>query len=170
MDYSLFTETTQPLEAALETLLKNQVIDRVTQNINAMGTFSHGGISPGLFVQAHYVIHADPLRRRVELQCGFVPTIHFLFCVDDFVYEKAGHHTGITTMLRGCSQLVKTLAGDAMLVDPDFNPLLERKHNLVSLHTDAGFWNPFRISQVDLPHRLNQPLEDVGEPSLSRLS
>ncbi len=157
MEFHFYFSTAQPLIKLKERLTGMQVIHSWEQKINRFGVFDHIGASNGMRVKAFDILSANSFRNRFQRHLAFDPSHKLHFIVDEFQYEKDGNYTGVMSMLRACSCLLEAIPGEAVLLSHENDILLKRRGHQITLNSQSGFWNPYRISKLDLPFHL-QPL------------
>jgi len=154
MDFFLYLQTPVFAPQSVAFLQRFDGIGAWTQRINPMGVFTHQGIGAGLIVEVQQVLQTNRFAAAIERTFQISPSLKFLFRIDEFQYAKGGQYAGMTCMLQACSFLLSVITGDAVMLSEDHQLVLQRKNNGLLLNTEWGFWNPFRISQIDLAHEL----------------
>lgn len=102
----------------------------------------------------------DPSRAAaLRKKFGLRPLVCLLFQVDPSVFDPGDGCAGTISVVRVAVHLLRSGAGDAVLLKDGGEPLLLRRAGRTVL-SDSGWWKPDMRAMVSLPH------EDAPLPRL----
>lgn len=162
MDYYLYFDTHVALPRLQQLLTwKGPVQGAWIKKVNPMGVYSHFGQAEGAMIELQQLLEVNPFGQTVKRQFLMDPCVKFNLKVDELSYNKDGNYTGIETVLAALTTILSEAPGDALMLSPEDEIVLRRQSGKILLNPDCKFWNPARLSLLNLPYDL-QPAERIS--------